>query len=46
MIRQELIHRKVVFQKDIFFLIKMCGKENIAYYEQKLDFLYLIIYKE
>jgi hypothetical protein len=35
----------VGFQKDIFFLIKMCGKENIAYFEQKLDFLDLMIYK-
>jgi hypothetical protein len=36
----------VEFQKDIFFLMKMCGKENIAYFEQKLDFLYLMIYKK
>jgi hypothetical protein len=32
-------------QNEIFFLIKMCGKENIAYFEQKLDSLGLMIYK-
>jgi hypothetical protein len=36
----------VDFQKDIFFPMKMCGKENIADFEQKLDFLYLILYKK
>ena len=42
---QELIRWEMNFQKELFSLMKMKRKENIAYIEQKLDLFNLIIYR-
>jgi len=36
--QKKLIHWKVNFQKETFCLMQLRGKENFAYFEQKLDF--------
>jgi hypothetical protein len=40
-----IISLEMNFQKELFFLMKMKRKENIAYFEQKLDLSNLMIYK-